>query len=60
MERYAALYAKGAYLPVAERRRLARLLRGPDVPPPTRISERFEAPAPPRVAPRPSAQETLF
>ena len=35
--RYKRLYQRGAYMPVEERKRLARLVRGPDMPPEARI-----------------------
>ena len=45
---YERLYARGAYAPVGERRRLAALLRRPGVPPPSRFDaiEPAAAPAP--------------
>jgi DNA repair photolyase len=63
--RYEALYQRGAYMPVAERRRLTELLRGPLTPPRERFSRmlRGEAAGPPE-APRPTfrepAQTSLF
>ncbi|HEX8978001.1 MAG TPA: radical SAM protein [Solirubrobacteraceae bacterium] len=58
--RYRDLYRRGAYAPSAERRRLARLVRGPDVGPWER-SGRTGPPSretPP--VPRESVQQTLF
>jgi DNA repair photolyase len=50
---YEELYARGAYAPAAERRRLAQLVHGPDLPPGERMRGRSEnppkAPAPPAV-----------
>ena len=50
LARYRDLYRRGAYAPVQERRRLARLVRGPDQSPFERSREAFlaarEAPAP--------------
>ncbi len=40
--RYEELYARGAYAPPAERRRLAALLRHPGLPPPSRFRSREE------------------
>jgi DNA repair photolyase len=44
--RYEALYRGGAYMPVAERRRLTQLLEGPLVPPKERFSRAIGATAP--------------
>jgi DNA repair photolyase len=60
VDRYKDLYHGGAYAPVAERRRLARLINGPDSPP----ADRMRGSAPPRRAVSPAArvdpQQTLF
>jgi DNA repair photolyase len=59
LPRYRQLYKRGAYAPGEERRRLARLVKGPDLPPGERMRVRVEAPgASPRAA-RPM-QERLF
>jgi DNA repair photolyase len=56
---YRQLYKRGAYAPGEERRRLARLVKGPDLAPGERMRVRVEAPsASPRAA-RPM-QERLF
>jgi DNA repair photolyase len=57
--RYAALYRRGAYLDPAERKRLAGLLRGPDLVPAQR-SGRYERRAPVPASPRERVQPTLF
>jgi len=44
--RYEALYRAGAYMPVAERRRLTQLLQGPLMPPKERFSRVIGATAP--------------
>jgi DNA repair photolyase len=63
VERYERLYARGAYLPKAERERLAQLLRRPGRPAPARFLRR-PSPAPRGGegggAPAPPAQGTLF
>jgi DNA repair photolyase len=59
VRRYRDLYRRGAYAPVAERRRLARLVEGPDMGPWKRSGRMVSPPAeapPPRVP----AQPTLF
>jgi DNA repair photolyase len=66
-ERYERLYGRRAYLPVEERRRLARLVRGPDLSAAMRTRGAYERGAP-RAAPpregrearRENAQERLF
>jgi len=40
--RYEQLYRRGAYAPPSERRRLAALVRGPDLPPGERMRGRFD------------------
>jgi DNA repair photolyase len=60
MERYALLYPRGAYLPMAERRRLGALIRGPDLPAGMRMRGRFEAPEPSAQTSEKRVQETLF
>jgi DNA repair photolyase len=60
LDRYRALYRKGAYMPPQERRRLAELVNGPDLAPSERgrVANRQAArPAPPTPVP---AQESLF
>jgi DNA repair photolyase len=61
LERYEKLYARGAYAPMEERRRLAALLRVAGVPPPTRFTD-FDPPQPPAAepAPPPVEQTKLF
>jgi DNA repair photolyase len=59
-ERYAALYGRRAYLPPAERTRLAGLLRGPDLPPAERMSGRYQRRVQAPSEPVKRAQETLF
>ena len=58
--RYRELYRRGAYAPQRERRRLAELVKGPDLAP----SERGRGAFPPAPEPRPLArqprQESLF
>jgi DNA repair photolyase len=54
LPRYQKLYRHGAYAPVEERRRLARLVKGPDLYPGARIRGRTASPAPP---PRRPVQE---
>jgi DNA repair photolyase len=44
--RYKALYRRGAYMPVEERRRLSRLVKGPDVAPGERMRGRWLEPEP--------------
>jgi len=59
--RYEELYARGAYMNMDERKRLGRLVKGPDVPPSERmrgIGRSRTAPEPPR--PRRPAQGRLF
>jgi DNA repair photolyase len=60
LERYRALYRKGAYMPAEERRRLAELVKGPNLAPSERgraAYSRTLRPAP--KTPRP-VQESLF
>jgi hypothetical protein len=54
--RYEELYARGAYAPTSERRRLAQLVKGPDLPPGERMRDRPKKP-PERVAPRPALEQ---
>jgi DNA repair photolyase len=60
VDRYRDLYRRGAYAPTAERRRLARLVRGPDAGPWERSGRTGSPPA--EAAPPPSApeQQALF
>jgi DNA repair photolyase len=44
LPRYRALYKRGAYAPIEERRRLSRLVNGPDLPPSERMRGRFGQP----------------
>jgi DNA repair photolyase len=67
LSRYRGLYRKGAYAPADERRRLARLVRGPDLAPGERMRgrsiepETVPSPAPAgEVQPPPTAQARLF
>jgi DNA repair photolyase len=61
LPRYRELYRRGAYAPPEERRRLAALVRGRDLPPGERMRGRSENPparaSPPRRVPE---QRTLF
>jgi hypothetical protein len=51
--RYQTLYRRGAYMPVAERRELTRLIEGPLVPPRERFTRVMKAqPDPPKPIPR--------
>jgi DNA repair photolyase len=60
LPRYRALYRRGAYAPMAERQRLAGLVKGPDWTPAQRGRGSFlKAPEPPPPAPQPK-QESLF
>ncbi|HEX3690999.1 MAG TPA: LAGLIDADG family homing endonuclease [Solirubrobacteraceae bacterium] len=60
VERYRALYRRGAYAPPRERRRLAGLIKGPDLAPSERGRGAFpRAPDPPPPARQPK-QESLF
>ncbi|HWF34824.1 MAG TPA: hypothetical protein VG295_05620 [Solirubrobacteraceae bacterium] len=60
VDRYEDLYHRGAYAPVAERRRLAALVTGPDAAPPGRT--RGMRRAPPTISPtlRQDPQQRLF
>ncbi len=63
--RYEHLYERGAYARPEERKRLARLVRGPDVAPAERMgrlpaAEASDAPASPDAAPRLTVQRSLF
>jgi DNA repair photolyase len=58
--RYRELYRRGAYAPVRERKRLAGLLRGPDLEPPERGRGAFLTSAQPPNPAREPAQERLF
>ncbi|MGA2926555.1 MAG: radical SAM protein [Solirubrobacteraceae bacterium] len=55
VSRYQALYRRGAYMPVEERRRLARLVDGPDLEPDRRIRGRSRQTEPER-RPQPAGQ----
>ena len=60
LDRYRALYQKGAYMPTQERRRLAELVKGPELAPAERGRAayiRAARPAEPRSVP---VQESLF
>jgi DNA repair photolyase len=60
LPRYGALYRRGAYAPAEERRRLAELIRGPDLAPSERGRGAFlKAPEPAAPARQPR-QESLF
>jgi DNA repair photolyase len=59
--RYKELYRRGAYAPPEERRRLAGLVKGPDLPPDERMRGRTEPPPARTSTPRRRpAQERLF
>jgi DNA repair photolyase len=58
--RYRDLYRRGAYAPAQERRRLAGLLRGPDLGPSERGRGSFLRPVSPPTPARPPRQESLF
>jgi DNA repair photolyase len=65
--RYKALYRRGAYMPVRERERLAKLVAGPDLAPGARLRGRLRGVDEPQTergepsAPRPThVQHTLF
>jgi len=58
--RYRELYRRGAYAPVRERRRLARLVTGPDREPSDRGRGNFLRPVQPTEPARKPAQEQLF
>jgi len=58
--RYRELYRRGAYAPVQERRRLARLVRGPDRDPSEGGRGALLAPVVQQGSPPPAQQETLF
>ena len=61
VERYEGLYARGAYLPQVERRRLAALARGPQRPRRFLVGPRDRRqPAGPPVAAPAHAQSSLF
>ena len=59
-KRYRRLYRGGAYAPVPERRRLAKLVNGPDLPPGERMRGRSLEPPVREQAGREVAQEQLF
>jgi DNA repair photolyase len=59
-ERYRRLYRGGAYAPVQERKRLAQLVHGPDVPPGDRMRGMSVQPAPRKPAVMEVEQEKLF
>ena len=59
LPRYRDLYRRGAYAPAQERRRLARLVRGPDQEPPHRGANALLVRPSPSPAP-PPRQESLF
>jgi DNA repair photolyase len=60
VERYRDLYRRGAYAPPAERRRLAELIRGPDLAPTERGRGSFLGPPDPPPPVRQPKQESLF
>jgi DNA repair photolyase len=60
VERYRDLYRRGAYAPAAERRRLARLVEGPDVGPWERSGRTTSAPSPANLTAPSSDQQALF
>jgi DNA repair photolyase len=59
VDRYRELYRRGAYAPTAERRRLARLVQGPDVGPWER-SGRTGSPPQPAPEPAPAAEQQML
>jgi DNA repair photolyase len=59
-ERYRRIYRSGAYAPAPERRRLAKLVNGPDLPPGKRMRGRSLEPPVREQAGRKVAQEKLF
>jgi DNA repair photolyase len=60
LPRYKELYRRGAYAPAEERRRLAAMVRGPDLSPGQRMRGRMETPRKPDSERPAPAQETLF
>jgi DNA repair photolyase len=58
--RYRELYRRGAYAPVSERKRLARLLSGPDLEPSERGRGTFLTPPRPSPPAREPSQDRLF
>jgi DNA repair photolyase len=64
VEMYEHLYARGAYAPAQERRRLAQLLGQSGIPPPSRVDARDRDPAQPRRGAEPQTtaveQTSLF
>jgi DNA repair photolyase len=60
LPRYRQLYKRGAYAPQEERRRLAALVRGPDLPPGERMRGARRDPPARASPPRASEQRTLF
>jgi DNA repair photolyase len=58
--RYKALYRRGAYMPTEERRRLARLVKGPDVAPDERMRGRVIEPPMSNHLTREPEQQRLF
>jgi DNA repair photolyase len=58
--RYKALYRRGAYMPTEERRRLARLVKGPDVAPEERMRGRVIEPPMSNHLTREPEQQRLF
>ena len=59
VDRYRELYRRGAYAPTAERRRLARLVQGPDVGPWER-SGRTGSPPQPAPEPAPTSEQQML
>jgi len=60
VERYEQLYARGAYAPLDERRRLADLLRRAGIPPPSRFRAPGSGGSEPPARPPPEEQTRLF
>jgi DNA repair photolyase len=58
--RYKRLYGRGAYAPTDERKRLARLLKGPDQEPGQRMRGAFRQPPEPPLRVQEPAQTSLF
>ncbi len=60
LTRYRELYRNGAYAPRSERRRLTRLVAGPDLEPSQRSARGFQTQPEPATPPAQPRQQTLF
>ncbi|MDQ6805205.1 MAG: radical SAM protein, partial [Actinomycetota bacterium] len=60
IDRYEGLFRRGAYAPIAERRRLAGLVSGPDAPPPGRMRGMQRKPQPVPAPVPADPQQRLF